>query len=168
MSKPAIDQETAEADATGYQPRRVARGARHVQLGLALNVAGTIALAAIVSAGTHDALSATDWIGTIVFEVILVAAVLSSSRLARGFVLLTGTWFAVAAAAVAAFALSLPGTTFDMGVPELLVAGAMAVVGAGSFLATITPAARAWHRARLAARATRKRVRSLADWRAAG
>ena len=163
--------------APGLPPERAAhaarlaeRGARHVQLGLALSVVGTLSLAALVGSGVgpEAALSATDWIGAIVSEAVLVAAVLSSSRIARAFVAFTGAGLAVVAIAMATFALSLPGVAFDIGMPLLPIAGAMATSAAGSLLATITPAARAWHRARLAARAARKRVRSLADWRAAG
>ena len=146
------------------------RGALHVRLGLALNIVGMLAFLVLEASGTRPdaAPGAGDWIGAIVSEVVLIAAVLSSSRIACGFVTFTGTIAAFVAVALAASGLVAPESAREFGVPMLPWAGALALIGAGSLLATVTPAARAWHQAQRAARAARRKARSLADWRAAG
>lgn len=140
----------------------LAHGARQVHVGLGLCAASMIAASTLlgVSAGW------TAGVGALAAQALLLSGVLASSRWVRAVALLGGAsvgWHAVTSVR------EIARTLADGGEPTLhATVSLLAALGyaCGIAIATLAPAARAWHRARLVARAGRKAT-SLADWRAA-
>jgi hypothetical protein len=145
----------------------VARGRRRVRVGLALNVIGTLALVVVAAygAGPGQKIGITGWIGALLTEAAIVAAVLSGSRLARGFMMLTG--FGSLMAGLPMLAVSRLSDEVRLDLPITAFAVCLLVSATGALLATLGPTVGAWYRAVRAARGARRRARSLADWRRA-
>jgi hypothetical protein len=135
-------------------------GARHVRAGLtACGVAlgGFVVGGLVMSAGWQVAA-----VGTLLTFALVGLGVLTGSRVARGIALVQGVVFAKLGVSLLVGQLDRGALGTDASL--LVMAVSMLAFSAGSVLATLTPAARAWHRARLAERAD-KRARSLAEWR---
>lgn len=147
---------------------RVASGQRRVHVGLALNVVATLALALVAAfgAGPGQKIGVAGWIGALLTEAALVAAVLSGSRLARGFMMLTG--FGSLMGALSMLAVSRLPSDVRLDMPIAAFGTCLLVSATGALLATVGPTAGAWYRAVRARRAARRQARSLADWRGAG
>jgi hypothetical protein len=154
-------------DATTADDALVGRGARHVRIGLALEALATVAMATIAarSMGPGAGLGLGGWIGAAVMQGVLVAALLSGSRIARGFLLLSGITSAIGACVLLGARTVLPATGVTAELPSLFFGLCVAASSAGSLLATATPAARAWFRARRAALAAKRKPKSLDEWR---
>ena len=138
---------------------RLAQGERHVRAGVA---ASGVSLAAFVPGAI---LVLTGWpvavVATLAGYAITSAGVLAGSRFARGLALVQVV--TMAAGGVDALLAARYGGRFMTG--NLLMGVSMLAYSGGVALATLTPAARAWHRARLVERAQRRQA-SLATWRA--
>jgi peptidoglycan biosynthesis protein MviN/MurJ (putative lipid II flippase) len=149
---------------------RTLRGATHVKVGLAMNVLGTLAVAAITATGMGigQATGLSGWIGALLLQSAIVAALLSGSRIGRAFVIVPSFLGALGATGVLTAAALGRGGEWDPAMPLLPFSLCMASMGYGGLLATVTPSARAWFRARRETLATRRKAkRSLADWRGA-
>jgi hypothetical protein len=142
------------------------RGAGHVRIGLTLEVLATLTMFAIAAVGTGpgNAIGIGGWIGGLVTQGVLVAALLSGSRFARGLLLFSGFCGLFGASAIAVMRMLMTRAP-SSDEPILLFAACIAVSAAGSLLATVTPAARAWFRARRSAIVAKRKVKSLAEWR---
>jgi hypothetical protein len=145
----------------------VRRGMRHVQIGLATSVVATLSLLAIVVAGSGAgrAIGVSGWIGALLAEAVFVAALLSGSRIVRGLMVITGALNVVTAAMMLLMQLLGVNAQAEAAMPMGALALAVGAHGAGCLLATATPAARAWFRARRALFAARRKAKSLAEWR---
>jgi hypothetical protein len=133
---------------------RTQRGARHVRIGLALAVLGTLALVTLTALGDGPGrgLGLTGWVGAVAFQFALIAAVFASNRPARGFAIFSGLSGAFGSVALLAASFR---TQDGVARPDWLMvtfALCVGVIAFGTLLATVTPAARAWHHMRLAAR----------------
>jgi hypothetical protein len=159
---PAIDAPPAD-DAL------VRRGMRHVQVGLVTSVVATLSLLAIVVAGTGAgrAIGVSGWIGALLAEAVFVAALLSGSRIVRGLMVITGALNVVTAGMMLLMRASVMSAQAEAGLPLGALALGIGAHGAGCLLATATPAARAWFRARRAMFAARRKAKSLGEWRSA-
>jgi hypothetical protein len=146
----------------------VARGRRRVRVGLALNVIGTLALAVVAAAGDGPGqnVGGAGWMGALLTEAALVAAVLSGSRLARGFMIFTG--FGSLMGGLSMLLVSRMSGEVRLDMPIGAFAACLLLSATGALLATLGPATGAWYRAVRAARGARRRAHSLADWRRAG
>ena len=138
----------------------VAQGARHVRAGL---IASGIALGGFLVGAFMIGRGWPPMAASVVTTFAVTGAgVLASSRVARGIAWLQALSFA---AGGVRFFLHLHRDSAFFAA-DLVVGTSMLLFAGGVGLATRTPAARAWHRAQLAARAVRRKVRSLAQWRA--
>lgn len=145
----------------------VRRGMRHVQVGLATSVVATLSLLAIVVAGTGAgrAIGVSGWIGALLAEAVFVAALLSGSRIVRGLMVITGALNVLTAGMMLLMQLSGVNVQAEAAMPMGALALAVGAHGAGCLLATATPPARAWFRARRAMFTARREAKSLAEWR---
>ena len=148
---------------------RVARGGLHVRAGVATATVGTVAMATIaaVGAGAGEPTGVNGWLGTLIGHAVLAAALLSASRVARALLIVWGCACLLAVAGLVAVSVLRPGHPWPLGTPLSVMATCTGLIGAGSLLATLSPAADAWYTAQRVARAERKRAKSLADWRKA-
>ena len=140
---------------------------RHVQAGLATSVVATLSLLAIVVAGTGAgrAIGISGWIGALLAEAVFVAALLSGSRIVRGLMVITGALNVFTAGMMLLMQQYGVNAQAEPAMPMGALALAVGAHGAGCLLATATPAARAWFRARRAMFAARRKAKSLAEWR---
>jgi hypothetical protein len=148
--------------------RLVRQGAWHVGVGVAVSVCAVVGMGLTAASVATDARLPTvlaRWSGALVWQLLVSTGILASSRVGR--------LIAVASGAVALTgATLLAGLLFTSGPSvtvfrESLVAftACLAVFAGSTALATLTPAARAWHDAREAMRAVGRKARSLAEWR---
>ena len=93
------------------------------------------------------------------------AGVLTSSRIARAIMLLQTIGYTIGGIAILHELATRPT---PHPVAHLLLGLSMLAFVPGAVMANLTPRARAWHRAQLAARALRRKVTSLAEWRSRG
>ena len=147
-------------------PASEARGARNVRLGVAI-AAGALLGLGITRAIAHGGLSLRGIALTAAFGLVAMG-VIAGSNVARGAMIVLGfTFLRLLGDLPEELARQRAG--YGRGMSYLIVLAATGFLYvAGTVLANWTPSAIAYHRERDAARAERKRrkVKSLAEWRA--
>lgn len=160
---PARDASRLFPPAYAPAPAIVRRGRIEAHVGVGLVLAGSVvgAIAATLG-GTPLAASA----GAVICQGIVAAGLLASSPVARAIAMAGGALAAFGIVIFAALQTSL-GSPSPHASDIALVIGLL-LVTIGSLLASIAPAARAWHHLQVARREAKHEATSLMEWRSAG
>lgn len=167
---PSRDPRRWFSDAYVPDPALVARGAMHVRVGIVVMVlalVGTGIAMASVDGAVHTGSPLAKWVSGVLWQSVVAAGILASSRVARVIGIAQAGILLLASVTLTGVALGGGGFGTSVGRQLLALAACMVLMVAGTTLATISPAARAWHAAQQAARAVRRKAKSLADWRKA-
>ena len=142
-------------------PALVRRGRLEMGMGVGLLMTGSVMVAGALAVHVPIA----PCIGIVVTQGIMAAGLLAGSRLARGLTIVGGVLGVLGAAGFLA-SLRTAGLAAVSGA-ELALGAEMLLLAIGSSLATLAPAARAWHDLQGGAWRAKRKSKSLADWRAA-
>ena len=149
-------------------PALVARGARQVRLGVGMTLAAVAGMGVgslLMAAHPHAREVLVNFGGGLAWQLLVGVGLLAGSKLARGLAIASGGCALFGATIMASLALRVGDTLMPSpGSLVVLIVG-MALLAAGTTLATLTPAARAYHESMQGARSARRKAKSLADWR---
>ena len=143
----------------------VERGRLEVRLGAGVMLASMVVMTAatvMVAPGPITMRVLAAGAGTVIWQGIVTAGLLVGSRAARAISIASGVVGVLVALSFATAMLR------GVAIPPLLwigVGGGALAFAIGSSLATLSPAARTWHRLQDAARKVKGKAKSLAEWR---
>jgi hypothetical protein len=143
-------------------PALVQRGRLEMRLGVGLLMTGSVAIATAAAMASAPVAAC---VGVVVTQGIVAAGLFAGSRFARGLTMLSGALGALGAVGFAISLIRLKDVSIVSG-DELALGAGLLLVAIGSSLATLAPAARAWHDLRGATLRARRKAKSLVEWRA--